>query len=36
MCEEGQYHIKQTPPMYTLHNLHVQLKELQDLVEIAT
>ena len=32
MCEEEQYHIKSTPPMYSLHNLQVQLSGLHTLI----
>ena len=32
MCKEGQYHIKPTPPMYFLHNLHAQLSGFHALI----
>ena len=32
MFEEGQYHIKPIPPMYSLHNLQVQLSGFHTLI----
>ena len=32
MCKEGQYHIKPTPPMYFLHNLHARLSGFHALI----
>ena len=32
MCKEEQNHTKLTPPMYSLHNIHVQISGFHTLI----